>query len=63
MREAWIRLECPACTEQWERDPADLPAPGNEYACEHCGDERPIVEFVKTKEGLEIHENFHESAR
>ncbi|APW98314.1 hypothetical protein CHINAEXTREME_11145 [Halobiforma lacisalsi AJ5] len=59
MSTPWIDLECPSCREQWEDDPADLPAPGNEFTCEHCDDERPVSEFVKTPEGLEIHENFH----
>lgn len=59
MREAWIHLQCPDCEEQWEADPADLPAPGGEFTCEECGSRRPIAEFVKTKEGLQIHEQFH----
>ncbi|EMA41718.1 DUF7836 family putative zinc-binding protein [Halobiforma nitratireducens] len=59
MREPWIDLECPSCHEQWESDPADLPEPGKEFGCEHCDDRRPVSEFVKTSEGLEIHESFH----
>ncbi|GAB3673553.1 DUF7836 family putative zinc-binding protein [Halopiger thermotolerans] len=59
MREGWIQLECPDCGDQWEADPADLPSPGNRYVCEHCASERPIPEFVKTKRGLDILEEFH----
>ncbi len=62
MSEAWIDLECPDCAEQWERNLTELPAPGNEFRCDHCDAERPIAEFVKTQRGLEIHEQFHESA-
>lgn len=60
MREAWIQLECPACTEQWERNPTDLPAPGNEFSCDHCDEQRSVAEFVKTPDGLEILREFHE---
>ena len=63
MREAWITLLCPDCETEWDGDPAELPAPGNEYRCEHCGATRPVVEFVKTQEGLEIHRTFHGSDR
>ena len=60
MREGWIQLECADCGEQWTADPADLPAPGNRYDCDHCGSERPIAEFAKTPQGLNILEEFHE---
>ena len=59
MREGWIRLECADCGEQWDADPADLPAPGNEFRCDHCGSERPVAEFPKTPRGLDILKEFH----
>lgn len=60
MQEAWIPLLCPECGEVWESPPNDLPAPGTEFVCTHCGRERPVAEFVKTKEGLEMLKEFHE---
>ena len=59
MREAWIRLECPECTETWEANPADLPAPGRSFTCKHCGATRSISEFPRTQRGFEILESFH----
>lgn len=60
MREAWVTLECPNCHETWESNPGDLPAPGEEFTCNHCGETRSISEFTKTQRGFEILESFHE---
>lgn len=59
MQEAWIQLHCPACDEQWEANPADLPEPGAEFTCGHCGETRSVVEFAKTQRDFEILEAFH----
>lgn len=59
MPEAWIELECPACGVDWEANPADLPAPGEDFECRSCGAERPTSEFAKTTRGLEILAEFH----
>ena len=59
MQEAWIQLQCPNCEEQWEANPADLPAPDSTHACEHCGVERRGAEFAKTARDFEILEEFH----
>jgi predicted RNA-binding Zn-ribbon protein involved in translation (DUF1610 family) len=59
MTEAWVQLRCPECGETWEANPAELPAPGERFACGHCGDERPIAEFMRTGRSLEILESFH----
>lgn len=61
MREAWIRLQCPACSEHWESNPTDLPAPDREFACTNCDERRPTSEFMRTKRDLEILEAFHEA--
>jgi hypothetical protein len=60
MQEAWIQLACPACEETWESNPADLPAPAEEYDCKHCGHTAPVSEFMRTGRDLEILESFHE---
>lgn len=59
MQEAWIQFLCPSCDEQWEANPADLPEPGAAYACEDCGDERPVAEFARTARDFEILASFH----
>lgn len=59
MTEAWIQLECPACGEQWEANPTDMPASGEEFTCTHCGDARHTAEFMRTTRSLEILEEFH----
>ncbi|MFB6310985.1 MAG: hypothetical protein ABEH64_07360 [Salinirussus sp.] len=60
MNEAWIELQCPACGEDWEANPAELPAPDERFRCNHCGEERPTGEFALTTRGFEILEEFHE---
>lgn len=59
MQRSWVPLECVDCGEHWERSPADLPAPGRDFECDHCGARRPISEFVKTTQGLKILKRFH----
>jgi hypothetical protein len=59
MTEARVQLQCPACEETWEANPADLPAPGRAFVCRHCGDERPTPEFMRTGRSLETLESFH----
>lgn len=54
MRDAWIHLECPACLEVWESAPNALPTLGTEFECPYCESPRPVAEFVKTREGLQI---------
>lgn len=58
MTGAWIHLECPSCLEVWEGAPNALPALGTEFECPYCGARHPVVEFVKTQEGLEILRSF-----
>lgn len=60
MVEAWIQLQCPDCGENWERNPTDLPAPDEEFACTHCGERRPTAEFMRNTRDLEILSTFHE---
>ena len=59
MQEAWIQLQCPDCTEQWEANPADLSEPQREFDCAHCETTRPLSEFTKTVRDFEILEEFH----
>ena len=59
MQEAWIQIQCPACEEQWEANPADLPEPGDEFTCEYCEETRTVSEFAKTVRDFEILDNFH----
>lgn len=60
MHEGWIPLECISCGEQWEQSPAELPPRGSDFTCENCGELRPLADFVRTQEGLEIIEKFHQ---
>jgi hypothetical protein len=59
MQEAWIQLQCPDCTEDWEANPADLPDPGTEMTCNHCDGTHPVSEFTQTARDLEILREFH----
>lgn len=60
MQEAWITLECPDCSETWEADPSDLPAPGKPFTCRHCGQTSSVSEFPKTQRGFEVLAAAHE---
>ncbi|MFB6135399.1 MAG: hypothetical protein ABEJ04_01440 [Halobacteriaceae archaeon] len=59
MNEAWIQLRCPACQEDWESNPADLPAPDQSFECPHCGEDASMREFMKTPRALDILAEFH----
>ena len=60
MPETWIDLQCPSCGETWEDSPADLPEPGRDFTCNHCGTERPMAEFMRTDRNREMWQAFHE---
>jgi DNA-directed RNA polymerase subunit RPC12/RpoP len=59
MSEPWIQLHCPDCTEQWEENPVNLPAPDEEFQCPHCGARHPVSEFTRANRDFEILEEFH----
>lgn len=59
MTEAWIQLSCPDCEEHWEANPSDLPSPGREFQCPHCGASSPISEFMRAQRDLEVLQEFH----
>lgn len=59
MQEAWVQLQCPDCTEQWEANPADLHRPDREFTCKDCGGTRPLSEFARTARDFEIIEEFN----
>ncbi|GAB3668574.1 DUF7836 family putative zinc-binding protein [Halopiger thermotolerans] len=61
MQRSWVPLECVECGEQWEKPPEELPTPGNEFVCDNCGTDRPISEFIKTKQGLKVLKQFYGS--
>lgn len=59
MQEAWIQLQCPACEETWEENPAKLPSPDSDFTCNHCGSTRSMAEFARAARDLEILRDFH----
>lgn len=59
MPEAIIQIRCPECENHWEENPVDLPPPGEEFRCSHCGARRSTSEFMRAKRDLEILEEFH----
>lgn len=54
MQEAWLQLLCPDCEKHWEATASDLPSPETSFACDDCGAERPLSEFMKTARDLEL---------
>lgn len=59
MAEAWLRAECPGCGEQWEAAPSELPPPGHEVDCPHCGATDVVQAFMATERSLDVLEEFH----
>lgn len=53
MAEAWVQLNCLACENRWSDNPANLPAPGEQYQCPSCGEYANVSEFLLTKQDLE----------
>jgi len=60
MQEAWLQLQCPACNENWEARVRDLSAPDTQFACDDCGSERALSEFMQTARDLEVLREFNE---
>ena len=59
MPEAWIQVKCPDCEEHFEENPGNLPSPGEEFQCPHCGARHPVSEFMRAKHDLEVLKQFH----
>lgn len=62
MQEAWIQLQCPDCTTEWEAKVRELPASGQQFQCDHCDTYCPTAEFTKTARDLEVLRNMNGGA-
>lgn len=60
MTPAWIHLECPGCQEVWESTLDAVPELGGEFQCPYCRTTNPVAEFVRTKEGLSVLEEYQQ---
>lgn len=60
MQEAWLQLQCPACSDSWEERVNDLSAPDTTFTCGECGTERSLSEFMQTARDLEVLREFSE---
>ncbi|GCF12227.1 hypothetical protein Harman_01620 [Haloarcula mannanilytica] len=58
MQEAWLQLQCPACSVTWEEHVSDLRAPDTPFDCDDCGTERSLSEFMRTARDLEVLQEF-----
>jgi transposase-like protein len=58
MQEAWLQLQCPACSATWEAQVSDLSAPDTQFICDDCGNERSLSEFMRTARDLEVLQEF-----
>jgi uncharacterized Zn ribbon protein len=54
MQEAWIQIQCPDCTTEWEERVSELPASGKQFQCDHCDTYSSMAEFTKTARDLEV---------
>lgn len=59
MQNSWIPLQCTVCQTEMKYGPSELPPQGGEFTCDHCGETRPIADFVMTEEGLKMLTEFH----
>lgn len=53
MAEAWVQLQCVECEKRWQENPAELPAPKEEYRCPDCETRATVGEFLLTQQDLE----------
>lgn len=58
MVEAFVRLQCPECSKQWQDNPADLPSHKEDFECSSCGTTRRLAEFMRTERDLETVKQF-----
>jgi len=54
MQEAWIQLQCPDCSTDWEAKISELPPSSERFQCDHCDVSHPTAEFAKTARDLEV---------
>jgi hypothetical protein len=56
--ETEVQLLCPDCNADWATPPADLPAPDEDFACDHCDASHRTAEFTRTKRDLRALKQF-----
>jgi predicted RNA-binding Zn-ribbon protein involved in translation (DUF1610 family) len=52
MDETFVRLVCPECTKEWQRQPGGLPASDRTFQCPNCQTGRQMAEFTRTEHDL-----------
>jgi predicted RNA-binding Zn-ribbon protein involved in translation (DUF1610 family) len=60
MVEAFVRLLCPECEKDWEKNPSSLPAVRRNFTCPNCHATRRLAEFMRTERDLEAVKQFSE---
>lgn len=58
MNETFVRLLCPDCQKTWERNPNQLPAHTDRFACDGCEAEYRTAEFTRTDRDLDVLKQF-----
>lgn len=58
MPEAFVHLQCPECTKDWEENPADLPDLNKNFSCPDCHATRQLKEFMRSERDLEAVRQF-----
>ena len=59
MKETYVRLLCPECTNDWTAPPADLPSAGTRFQCPDCEIGRRTAEFARTDHDLQTLKQFN----
>lgn len=58
MVEAFVRLQCPECGKDWQRNPAELSGLKRNFSCPSCHATRRLAEFMRTDRDLEAVKQF-----
>jgi len=51
--EAFVQLDCPERSKNWESTPSELPAHNVNFSCPNCHATRRLAEFMRTDRDLE----------
>lgn len=58
MVEAFVRLQCPECSKDWQENPSDLSDLRNNFTCPDCHATRRLTQFMRTERDLEAVKQF-----
>ena len=58
MVETFVRLVCPECGKDWEKNPTALDGHRSQFSCPDCHATRRLAEYARTERDLETMKQF-----